>query len=187
VEFGSKMAQSRTLEAAVLQLLIVLMLAAPGCHSPRYAQRAQPSAANASVAPPVATSLEDIDAQNRAFIATQLGRPVAPGPATPEEVVAMSRSGVDPQFIISYINRSTCMTPISAADVVYLHEQGVNDQVIQAMLTPGNAYSRAEVARAMPPRVYIIEDPWAYYRYPYYGDPYYPHYGVAFGYGGRCY
>jgi hypothetical protein len=68
------------------------------------------------------------------------------------------------------------MSPITAQDVIYLHDQGVNEQVIQAMLTPGSGYTRSEVARAMPQRVYIIEDPW----WPYYG---YPQYGFAYGYG----
>ena len=128
------------------------------------------------------TSLDDIDARNRADIAAQLGRPVAPGPATPAEVVAMTHAGVNPRFIISYINRSTSMNPITAQDVIYLHDQGVNEQVIQAMLTPGSAYSRSDIARVMPPRVYIVEDPWAYYGYP--------HYGFAYGcgcYGHHCY
>jgi hypothetical protein len=151
----------------------VLLMIAAGCHAQSYAQR---STTPVATAPPAAlgTSLEDIDTRNRADIAERLGRPVAPGPATPAEVVAMTRAGVDPRFIICYINRSTIVTPISAQDVIYMHEQGVNEQVIQAMLTPGSANSRSEIARAMPPRVLILTDPW----WPYY----YPHYGVGFGY-----
>ena len=127
-------------------------------------------------------SLDDIDARNRADISAQLGRPVAPGPATPAEVVAMSRAGIDSRFIICYINRSMNMPPVTAQDVIYMHDQGVNEQVIQAMLTPGSAYSRAEVARSMPQHIYVIEDPW----WPYY----YPRYGYFYGcgcYGHHCY
>jgi hypothetical protein len=155
---------------------ITALILATGCRSSSYAQRTMPSAAPGA---PLGTTLEDIDARNRADIAAQLGRPVAPGPATPAEVAAMTHAGVDPRFIISYINRSTNINPITAQDVIYLHQQGVNEQVIQAMLTPGAACSRSEVARAMPPRIYIVEDPWAYYGYP--------HYGFAYGYGYRCY
>jgi hypothetical protein len=155
-------------------IIFLLMLAATGCRSTSHAARnTNPVAASV----PTGTSLDDIDARNRASIASQLGRPVAPGPATPAEVIAMTRAGIDPQFIICYINRSTSMTPITAQDVIDLHNQGVNEQVIQAMLTPGAANSRAEVARAMPPRIVILEDPW----WPYY----YPYYGVAYGCG--CY
>ena len=119
--------------------IVVLMLAASGCHSSSYSERRTTSAVSGAA---IGTSLDDIDARNRADIAAQLGRPVAPGPATPAEVVAMTHAGVDPRFIISYINRSTSMSPVTAADVIYLHDQGVNEQVIQAMLTPGAAYSR---------------------------------------------
>jgi hypothetical protein len=163
--------------------IVVLILAACGCRSSSYARR---GATSATASPAIGTSLADIDARNRVDIATHLGRPVAPGPATPAEVAAMTHAGVEPRFIISYINGSTNTIPLTAADVIYLHQQGVNEQIIQAMLTPGSAYSRAEVARTMPPRILIIGDPWGYY-----GDPYdgYPHCGYAYGvgYGCRCY
>src|SRR5436190_16535899 len=153
--------------------IVLVILAASGCHSSSYAQRGTTCAA-------LGTSLDDIDARNRSDIAAQLGRPVAPGPATPEEVAAMTRAGVDPRFIICYINRSTMVRPITAQDVIYLHEQGVDAQVIQAMLTPGTAYPRSAIVRVIPPpRTVIIEDPWGPYCYP--------HYGLAYGYGCRCY
>jgi hypothetical protein len=174
----------RTIRATASCALLVLILAAIGCRS---TSRAQPAAPFATSPVATGTSLDDIDARNRASIATQLGRPVAPGPATPAEVAAMTHAGVEPRYIISYINRSVNMPSIAASDVIYMHEQGVDEQVIQAMLTPGSAYSRAEVARSMPPRVLFVQ-PWPYYGYPY-GDPYcgYPHLGVAYGYGCRCY
>src|SRR5262249_47983997 len=164
--------------------IVALALAANGCHSTSYAQRAttNPVASAPPVATPaLGTSLDDIDARNRADIAAQLGRPLAPGPATPEEVAAMARAGIDPRFIICYINRSTNMAPITAQDVIYLHDQGVNEQVIQAMLTPGAADTRVEVARAMPRHIWVVEDPWWPYYYPY------PRYGFAYTYGCRCY
>jgi hypothetical protein len=167
-------------------VLIAIVLAA-GCRSTPHAPAngyAAPVATTSAPAAPLGTSLDDIDVRNRADIALKLGRPVAPGPATPQEVAAMSQAGVEPRFIISYINRSPDMQPISAADVIYLHEKGVDDQVVQAMLTPGNAYSRLDVARAMPPRTIIVTDPYWPYGYPYY--PYYPHVGVTYGVG-YCY
>src|SRR5262245_29585680 len=95
---------------------LVALLAANGCHS----MSAKPSAPYPTTDATMGASLDDIDARNRADIATQLGRPVAPGPATPEEVVAMTHAGVDPRFIICYINRSTEMNPVTAQDVIYL-------------------------------------------------------------------
>jgi hypothetical protein len=154
--------------------IVAMTLAMSGCRSSSHAQRSTSSSMSTAT---MGTSLDDIDARNRADIAAQLGRPVVPGPATPAEVVAMTHAAVDPRFIVSYINRSTNISPITAQDVIYLHDQGVNEQVIQAMLTPGAACSRAEVARAMPPQLYIIGDPWWPYDYPY------PRYGFVYGYG----
>jgi hypothetical protein len=155
-----------------------LLIIVAGCRSSPYFQR---SPAPAAAPPPadLGTSFEDIDARNRANIEAQLGRPVAPGPATPAEVVAMTQAGVEPRFIVSYINRSTNIAPVNAQDIIYMHQQGVDEQVIQAMLTPGSANSRAEVARSMPPRVLILTDPW----WPYY----YPYCGAGFGFGHRFY
>jgi hypothetical protein len=179
-------------------LITAVLLATAGCKVNPFARRsvfhpapAPDVSASADVGPkPQAAgfgaSLDDIDTRNRADIAAKLGRGVAPGPATPEEVAAMSIAGVDSRFIVCYINRSTGMTPISAQDVIYLHQQGVDEHVIQAMLTPGAADSRLEVARAMPPPTIILADPYWPYYYPY---PYPTRYGmsVGYGYGRRCY
>src|SRR4051812_38939086 len=99
--------------------IILLMLAAAGC---RATSSTASSATSTVSGAAVGTSLDDIDARNRAGIASQLGRPVAPGPATTVEVVAMTQAGVDPRFIICYINRSTSMSPITAQEVIYLHD-----------------------------------------------------------------
>jgi hypothetical protein len=67
--------------------------------------------------------------------------------------------------------------PITAQDVIYLHEQGVQTDVIQAMQTPRVAQLPPEVVRVVPQRqtVIIQEDPWCY-----------PHYHFSYGYGGHC-
>ena len=126
----------------------------------------------------VGTGLDDIDARNRAQIAAQLGRQVAQGVATPGEVVAMTHAGVDPQLIINYVNDSGMAQPITAQDVIYLHEQGVTTEVIQAMQTPRVAQRPVEVVPVAPPRqtVIIEEGP---------GEPYYYPYG-HYGYGCGC-
>jgi hypothetical protein len=52
--------------------------------------------------------------------------------------------------------------PLTVQDVIYLHEQGVNANVIQAMQNPGGTYAPPAIARVMPPRqtVIIEDDPW---------------------------
>jgi hypothetical protein len=80
--------------------------------------------------------MDEVAAENRAAIASQLGRQVTPGVATLDEVIAMSRAGVDQQLITNYVATSGMSAPITAQDVIYLHQQGVADPVIVAMQTP---------------------------------------------------
>ncbi len=116
----------------------------------------------------VGGALDDVEARNRAQIAATMGRPVAAGAATPAEVVAMSRAGVNPQLIVNYINTSGVAQPIGPQDVIYLTQQGVPPAVIQAMQTPRVAQAPAVVLPGPPPGPVIIED--AYYGPP----PFYP-------------
>jgi hypothetical protein len=109
-------------------------------------------------------ALDDIEARNRAEIAAQLGRPVAQGQATVGEVVAMSRAGVDPRLIVNYVNNSGMSQPVTAQDVIYLTQQGVAPDVIQAMQTPRVAQVPPPVV-VPPPGTVIVEE------YPY-GPPY---------------
>jgi hypothetical protein len=117
-------------------------------------------------------ALDDIEARNRAEIAAQLGRPVAQGQATVGEVVAMSRAGVDPRLIVNYVSNSGMAQPVTAQDVIYLTQQGVSPDVIQAMQLPRPAIAGAPAQGppaviAPPPGPVIIEE----YNY---GPPYFP-------------
>jgi len=124
----------------------------------------------------VGGSLDDIQARNRAEIAASMGRPVAAGAATPAEVVAMSRAGVNPQLITNYINTSGVAQPPSAQDVIYLSQQGVAPEVIQAMQTPRVAQVQRAAYIAPPPGPVVVED-------VYYGPP--PCYPPPFCHRGR--
>jgi hypothetical protein len=130
-------------------------------------------------------ALDDIEARNRAQIAAQLGRPVAQGQATVGEVVSMTRAGVDPRLIVNYVNNSGMAQPVGAQDVIYLTQQGVPPDVIQAMQAPRVAQARA----VGPPGPVIVEE--YHYGRPYYYPPphlYYHHHhrhhhGPHFGWG----
>ena len=134
-------------------------IAVGGCQSPYYADR------GALTGGAIGGALDDIEARNRAQIASQLGRPVAQGQATVGEVVSMSRAGVDPRLIVNYVNNSGVAQPVSAQDVIYLTQQGVAPDVIQAMQTPRLA--QAPPGIIVPPRPVIIEE-------YHYGRPYCP-------------
>jgi hypothetical protein len=127
----------------------------------------------------VGTSLDDIEARNRAEISARLGREVIPGGATTTEVLAMTRGGVDPQLIVNYVNASGMVQPVTVQDIIYLHEQGVSNDVIQAMQNPRVAQYSPQVVRVVPPRetVIIEDDSW--------GSPCcYPRYHFSYGCGG---
>ncbi len=112
----------------------------------------------------VGEALDEIDARNRAEIAAQLGRPVQAGATSIDEVVAMSDSGVADQLIISHIRNNGVAGPLSAADVIHLHKQGVSTEVIQAMQSPPPR--PVSIRRPGAPEPLIIEE-------HYYGPP--PH------------
>ena len=118
----------------------------------------------------VGGALDNIQAENRAAIASQMGRPVAQGAATVPEVVAMSRAGVDPRLISNYINTSGVAQPVSAQDVIYMSQQGVPTDVIQTMQTPRVA--QAPVYAVPPPGPVVIEG----YGPPGYWGPQYHYY-----------
>jgi len=122
----------------------------------------------------VGGALDDVEARNRADIAASMGRPVAAGAATPAEVVAMSRAGVAPPLIINYVNSSGVAQPITAQDVIYLTQQGVSPDVIQAMQTPRVAQAQAVVAPGPPPGPVVFEDVY-YGPPPCYPPPFYRH------------
>jgi hypothetical protein len=129
----------------------------------------------------VGSAIDEVQAQNRAEIAAQLGRQVQPGAATIEEVVAMNQQGVDPRLIQNYVRTSGMSRPLSAADVIYLHNAGVATDVIQIMQTPPAPAAAPMVAQGPP---VIVEE--HYYPGPWYYGPhfgYYHHHRRACGPG----
>ena len=84
----------------------------------------------------VGSEMDTLAAQNRAAIAAQMGRQVQAGAANIQEVIAMSRAGVDARLIQNYVRTSGVVAPLAASDVIYLHEQGVSTDVIQVMQNP---------------------------------------------------
>ncbi len=187
-----------------LLVLVVLSTTSLGCRSPYYADRGAGLGALAGAGAGaiigdatggnagtgaligaglgavtggvVGSEMDAMQAQNRAEIAAQLGRQVPAGAASIEEVVAMTQSGVDPTLIQNYVRTSGMSRPLTAADVIYLHNQGVATNVIQMMQTPP-----APVAVAQGPPVVVEEH---YYGGPGWGPCWGPHYG--YHRGPRC-
>jgi len=121
----------------------------------------------------VGSEMDTLAAQNRAAIAAQMGRQVQAGAANIQEVVNLSRAGVDQRLIQNYVRTSGVAAPLAASDVIYLHQQGVSTEVIQVMQNPP---SRSPAFVAGRPPVIVEEH--------FYGPPacYDPHFGYHHGY-----
>lgn len=115
----------------------------------------------------VGTAIDDVQAQNRAEIAAAMGRQVQVGAATPEEVIAMTRAGVSPMLISNYVRTSGVARPVTANDVIFLHNNGVSPEVIQAMQAPPIQMGPAPMVAAGPP--VIVQE--MYYPPPPYWGP----------------
>jgi outer membrane lipoprotein SlyB len=157
-----------------------LICAAVGCRSPYYADRgalagglggaglgaiigsasghagagaAIGAAAGALTGGAVGGALDDVEARNRAQIAAQMGRQPAPGAVTVNDVVAMSRSGVNEQLIVNHINSNGVAQPMQANDLIFLQQNGVSPNVIAAMQQP------PRMVAAVPPGAVVVGPP----------------------------
>ena len=121
--------------------------------------------------------MDDIDAKNRAQIAAAMGRAPAPGAVNVNDVVAMSRAGVNDQLIVNHLNANGLARPLQANDIIYLQQNGINPSVIDAMqrtrvavVQPAGA---VVVPGGPPPAAVVVAGPGYYYGPRYYG--YYHH------------
>jgi hypothetical protein len=134
------------------------------------------------------SQMDEAAARNRAEIAAHMGRQVAAGAATPDEVVAMTKAGVDPRMIASYVQTSGIARPLAANDIIYLSQQGVATEVIQAMQAPPAAPATVVAGPPVGPPVVVQEH---YYGPPVvYGPPHYYHHhhcGPRVGWGVSVY
>jgi hypothetical protein len=133
-------------------------------------------------------ALDDIEARNRAEIEARLGRPVAAGGVTTDDVIAMTQAGVAEENIVTHVRTHGMIAPLQANDLVHLSKQGVSPRVIQAMQQPPQMAGPPMVVRGASPAPVIVEE--IHYGPPpvYWGPPYgHCHgrggvsWGVAFG------
>ena len=184
------------LRAQITTLIAVSMVLATGCQSPQYADRMAAGGAlggagigaivgnqtgnsaegalvgaalGAITGSVVGDQMDQLAAQNRAAIANQMGRQVAPGAATIPEVISMHQAGVDPQLIRSYIDTSGIAAPLSANDVIALHQQGIPTEIIQTMQNVSNRPPVQAASAQVPQQTVIVHDP--FYPPPIYCGP----------------
>jgi len=137
----------------------------------------------------VGNAIDESEARNRAMIAQQLGRQVAPGAVTIDDVIAMTAAGVDEELIVNHVRAHGMVAPLQAGDLIRLQQQGVSTRVVAAMQEPPRQTTQPVVVQEPAPTPVIVER----YDYgPYWGPRYYRPYhhrhhrpgvswGVAFG------
>ncbi len=103
----------------------------------------------------VGAGQDEVDRKNRDRYAAA----TAQGPVTVGDVVHMTHSGVREDTIVATIRSSNSVFHLTPADVTDLHNQGVSDRVIQAMLDQRRVVVRPRpvVYEAAP--VYVVEPP----------------------------
>ncbi len=126
----------------------------------------------------IGSELDQTEARNRAMISQQLGRQLAAGAVTTDDVIAMTNSGVDDPLVINHIRAHGMAAPLGAGDLISLKQQGVSAAVIEAMQTTPTPRP-ATVVQQVAPQPVIVEQ--YHYGYPMWGPPprrfYRHHYG----------
>jgi len=107
----------------------------------------------------IGSELDEIEAQNRAMIAAKLGREVPAGRVSFDDVIAMTRAGVDDALIINHIRAHGMVSPPGTADLISLKENHVSTAVIKAMQEPPRAPAPPPVVvrETVPPPVIVEE------------------------------
>ncbi len=125
----------------------------------------------------VGGALDDIDAKNRANCRGDGSRAGA-GAVNVNDVVAMSRAGVNEQLIVNHLNANGLARPLQANDIIYLQQNGISPSVIDAMQRTRVAVAQPAGAVVVPggppPGAVVVASP-GYYYGPHYGYGYYRH------------
>ena len=125
----------------------------------------------------IGSELDQIDAENRARIASTLGRQVQTGAVDVTEVISMSQAGVADELIVNHVRIHGMNRPLNSNDLIYLNQQRISPTVIQAMQQPPvrqatytsyNEPAPVVVHERPAPVVIVQEDPWC-------GPPVYYH------------
>ncbi|MBW3600497.1 MAG: hypothetical protein KY475_24935, partial [Planctomycetes bacterium] len=99
---------------------------------------------------------------------------------TPSQVVTMTHSGVNPQVIITQIQQNGVARRLEVNEVIWLHQQGVNESVITAMQHAPLATAVVAPPPAYSPPVVVQEHHYytprpRYYHYPRYHHHHHHH------------
>ena len=123
----------------------------------------------------IGSELDEIEAENRAAIAQQMGREISASAVTIDDVISMTQSSVADELIVTHIRAHGVARPLEPSDLAYLTQQGVSTPVIKAMQEPPRRPAPAAqpvVIRESRPPIIIRE----YHNDPFCDPHYSPHY-----------
>jgi hypothetical protein len=130
----------------------------------------------------VGGSLDEMEARNRAMIASQMGRQVPRGAVGIGDVIDMTRQGLDEDLIVNHIRYNGVQQPPQSRDLIAMQQNGVAKRVIEAMQSAPPPQQPAGMMAAGPP----LAGPPVYYApppvwgpYPYYYPPPPPPWGFG--------
>lgn len=133
----------------------------------------------------IGSEMDEMEARNRAMIEAQLGRQVAAGAVMIDDVVAMTRAGVNEELIVNHVRIHGVARPLQATDLILLQNEGVSTSVIRAMQEPTMTAQQPVMVQPAPAPVLVEPYP---YPPPVYYHPCRPHYphcyrrnGVSWG------
>jgi hypothetical protein len=119
----------------------------------------------------IGAGMDEVEARNRAQIEAQLGRRVAAGAVTVNDVITMTQAKVDDELIVNHVRAHGMAAPLQTQDLITLQQQGVSARVIAVMQEPPRVQKETVIVE-QPARPVIIEE--YHYGRPYwYGPP--PH------------
>lgn len=139
---------------------------------------------------------DDAQARQQAYYQQQQAmyqQQLASRAVSTQDVVMMTQNGVDPQLIITQIQRNGITRRIEVSDVIALHQQGVSEPVINALQNAPLAavgvaapvYPRPVVVREQyyvsPPPVYYHAYPHHHHWHGYHGGGTHVRAGVVIG------
>lgn len=114
----------------------------------------------------IGNAIDESEAKNRAMIAQQFGRQVAAGAVSTNDVIAMTKAGVNEELIMNHVRANGMVAPLQTGDLIQLQQQGVSPQVIaQMQASPPRPMQPVVVQQPAPPPIIVEEYP---YR-PYWG------------------
>jgi hypothetical protein len=118
----------------------------------------------------VGSEMDEMEARNRAMIAQQLGRQVSAGAVTINDVIAMSRAGVNEELICNHIRAHGMAVVLQSSDLISLQQQGISARIVATMQAnpPRQPQPQTVVVEQAPPPVVVEYG-------GYWGPPHHPH------------